>query len=633
MLYTEEQILNGLNEHQKKAITSYGQPIQVLSSSGSGKTSILTRKIVHMHRIYGVPIDRILAITFTNKASKEMRERLSKFLSCDIKNFKYVSTFHSLCHKILLGQYGKLGYLTNQATLCMDSDIRNICKTVQTKYKNLYNINTDTYSVDKLKSMFSLVKLSNNFNEGLDQLEYEYISDMFYDYQKELHKSSSIDFDDLLLLTVRLFQQDPEVLKFWQDKFDYFLVDEFQDTNSIQYQFLKLITENNKHNVLVVGDIFQSIYSFRGAKPENVKLFGLEFPNTLQIKMATNYRSTQNIVNLANKIVHATEDMENKHLFLEMETTNSVGKSVTYNTYSDDNFEAYSMCNYIKQLHNSGVPYGSMAVLLRTMFLSRVIESKLGFYRIPYVVVNGQNFFDRHEVSISLSYLKFSINLNDFLSFSKVVNTPSRTIGNKAMSIIESNYSVDWLDACKKSLPKLRPDSRTELVKFINIIENTLLIDPDKNPYKALKYILKEINFSKYLSDNFENASEREENLSELLSLMSTIGSNDSFTEYYNDQIITMINKDENDNNDRVKLMTIHGSKGLEFPIVFLPAVEDDILPSYRSMESFEKIEEERRLFYVAVTRAKSLCFISNVEKRSTTPFRKKPSRFLNNLF
>ena len=598
----------------------------------SHNTSVLTRKVVHMNKVYGVPIQRILAITFTNKASKEMKERLSKYLNCDIKELKYVSTFHSFCHKVLQGHYKKLGYLTDNVNLCMDSDIRNICKTVQTKYKNLYGISTDFYTVDRLKSSFSLVKLSNNFNEGLDQLELEHLSEMFYDYQRELRKSSAIDFDDLLLLSVRLFETYPDILELWQNRFDYFLVDEFQDTNSIQYQLLKLITAKNKHNVLVVGDIFQSIYSFRGAKPENVKMFELEFPNTLQIKMTKNYRSTQNIINLANKVVHATEDDENRQLFLEMETDNSIGKAVTYNTYSDENVEAYNICNYIRQLHNSGVAYDNMVILLRTMFLSRVLESKLSFYRIPYIVVNGQNFFDRHEIALLLSYLKFSINLNDFLSFSKIINTPSRTIGVKAMSIIESNYTTDWLDACRKSIPQMRPDAKIELKKFVDIIDKMIGLDPDKNPYLTLKLAIKEIGLSKYLSDNFDNAGDREDNVMELLSLLSSLHSTETFTDYYNDQILSMISKEEDKVKDKIKIMTIHGSKGLEFPVVFLPAIEDDILPYVKTQNDPTKIEEERRLFYVAITRAKSLCFISNSEKRLYNN-RKKPSRFLNNLF
>ena len=827
----------------------------------SHNTTTLTKKICHLNKIKNIPLERILAITFTNKASVEMQERVTSLLKLN-KKPDWISTFHALSIKILKGNMSKIGF-KESFTIYDGYESKSLIKSILDVYlfdNNLENEKT-IYSEDNMKSIISRIKLSSEYDEGMDALKRSYpnmntknktkffdnIEEIFKLYQARLKANNSLDFDDMLVFAVKILKNNPDIKQQWQSKFDYILVDEYQDTNGIQYELLKLIIGNNRDNVMVVGDPFQcvtgdctvtikqttpegeqviqklikdveigdkiltqknnqfiysavtkkqkysdrpvlkiktssghsitmtpnhrcftlgnlnnfkkepyvsielncllgfhvhiegrpfsqkrvfsnytkayryavelqrlhdlnllefynvyrnseetklieiqaqelqcgnlipvvidekiefteivdirympvgdvydieisdtgiliandivshnSIYEWRGARAENILSFDKDFKNTKIIKLENNYRSTSDIINFANRIV-SESSVAWKDKLVNLRTDNKTNsKDVLVNTYSTDEIEAQTIANQIQLLTRRGnFEYKDFTVLLRMSFISRIMEQYFIRSRIPYHVVGGLTFYERAEIKVLLNYLKFACNPNDRLSFEKIISVPSRSIGVQAIKNIEKNHETDWIGALKKTIPSFRDTMKKNVESFVKLIEHVRPF-ANEQPCDALRHIVNKIDFHSYLENKYpDNYEDRINNVNELINILEKTQYDKTLFMDFLTEYVTKSDQDSVDDNNCVKIMTIHASKGLEFPVVFIPAMEDDVLPSYRANDT-AKQEEERRLFYVAVTRAKKMCFISYARMRGfniqSGKTKKSMSRFLNNV-
>lgn len=630
-LYTEADVLKGLNEQQKDVVLTYGKPILTLAGAGAGKTSSLTKKICHMVLVKNIPIDEILALTFTRKASIEMQERIKDYLGLQVTP-KWISTFHSLGTKILRGNMKRLGYKDN-FTIYDSNDSKTLIKSIVDKYVDDNSLSSMVYTEELLKSLISRIKLSSSYKDGFETLKATYrlpnvnnmdkffthIEDVFNIYQGELKKNNAVDFDDILVHTVVLLKEHADIREELQNRFKYILVDEYQDTNGIQYEMLKLLVgEKHKNNIMVVGDPQQSIYGFRGALIQTILGFDKDFENTKVVKLETNYRSTHNIIKFANKIfTKANIAWKDKLLELKPSHTATQGNEVVINRFPTDDSEAMYIVNQIKQLVRNSVKYSDITILVRMSFLSRIIEENFIRNGIPYHLLNSIPFYERAEIKTLISYLKFMVNPDDKHSLDKIINVPSRTIGKQALTTIESHYAGDWIQAIENSANTLRGLASVNAKQFVSIIRDiSTKFDVDKQPYHAVMELINRLKYYDYIASKYpENVDDRNRNIQELVSLFQHIeDTNATFSDFIIEHLQTPKEEDKN-NQNKVTIMTIHASKGLEFPVVFLPALENDILPSNKA-KTPEQIEEERRLFYVACTRAKKLCLISSAQNR-----------------
>ncbi len=621
-------ILKGLNQEQKEAVTYFSSPLLVLAGAGSGKTRVITHKIMFLIKELGIPLDRILAITFTNKAAQEMKERVKSYLSLSNEP-KWISTFHSLSAKILRIEAEALGF-SRDFIIYDEEDSKKALKDV---IKEL-DLSDDIYKVERVKSIISQIKQYSD-SSVLDfySMEMPHIRKIYEKYEEHLAFSNAMDFDDLLLNVVKLFQENGEILKKWQNKFDYILVDEYQDTNKIQHEILKLLV-GNRDCITVVGDPQQCIYTWRGANPENILDFEKDFPNTKIIKLERNYRSTQIILETANKVISKSKGRW-KEKVLKLWTDKEEGEKPYLVVLETEKQEALFIAKQIKKLLTEGYRYSDMAVLIRMSYLSRNIEEYLLRYNIPYQIVGGFKFFERAEVKDILAYLRFALQPKDTQAFKRIINLPPRGIGEKTIKKIEAFKETDWLQALKDSYESMPKKVKVKLQEFIELIE-TVRKHGNEKPSQMAKYIYDAIRYEEYLSSKYpKDWEDRVENIKELFNALNEIEkSKKTFLEFLEESSLTQAQDNLEDNNT-VKVMTVHASKGLEFPVVFIAGVEEGIFPSGRAFEDIEQLEEERRLFYVAVTRAKEKLYISMSNLRSSyaNQFNKtKPSRFLKDI-
>jgi len=600
-------MLEGLNQEQKAAVEHFGSPLLLLAGAGSGKTKVLTHKIGYLIREKGIKPHRILAITFTKKAAHEMAGRVEKMLAIKPRS---VGTFHSFCVRVLREDIAALGRKFDNKFIIYDqTDTKKTLKDI------LKRFNLDPKEADDAQKTISKAKQTyrGNLVEHIASLPFPHnqYAETANAYQLSLEQSNALDFDDLIHYTTRLFVQSAETLGKWQDRYDFIMVDEFQDTNEIQYSLIKLLSGKNKNSIFVVGDPFQTIYTWRGAVPENILKFGREF-GAVEMKLEKNYRSTKRILDVANIVIGKVDRMWAGKI-LTLHTDKEEEGEVIYRESVDHDSENRYVAEKIIDL-SATYSYSDMAVLIRMSFLSRGLESCFMQYGIPYEIVRGLAFYERAEVKDLLCYLRFMANPRDRAAFERIVNTPVRGIGKKAISIITETFESDWIQALKDASlsrrQRLNMDALAAMItKHMDAVE--------EKPYTVLMSIIRDLNFLEYLKEEYkEDHEDRIENVSELCNvLLSVETEGKAFSEFMEDSLLAS-DQDRISHEETVKIMTIHAAKGLEWPVVFLPALEEGIFPSERSIMHPAALEEERRLFYVACTRAKEGLYLSSAGYR-----------------
>lgn len=626
--------INTLNDKQKEALLATKGPLLILAGAGSGKTKVVTSKIAYLIEELQVPSWKILAITFTNKAANEMRDRVSKLIDEDISSM-WIGTFHSICVRILRKNIDKIGYSSSFTIYDRDDQI-----TVVKEAIGDLGLDRDIYKPRSIVNDISNIK-----SEGLSPKEYidlnktnffkENLGKIYEIYEKKLVSNNALDFDDLLIKTVDILRDYEDVRDFYRSKFEYIFVDEYQDTNKIQYEFIKLVA-GNEPNLTVVGDNDQSIYKWRGADINNILNFHKDFPGAKIVKLEQNYRSTQKILEVANKVIENNRTRIEKNLW----TSRNEGKPVVYREFPHSNEEEYGVINKIIGLHYKGEEFKDMAILYRTNAQSRGFEEALVRESIPYKIVGGLKFYDRMEVKDILAYLRAINNTDDNVSLSRIINRPKRGIGDTSLA--------DLLDYADKNGISLY-DLVTNIDKFedLNIrarknvrdFGSILKILKDRSEKLSIGKLFEEVLYeSGYVEDlksqNTIEAKTRLENIEELHSnIMEYDREGVELAEYLN-TLSLLSDVDKTSEESGVNLMTMHAAKGLEFSTVFLVGFEEGLFPSNRSIESEDEVEEERRLCYVGVTRACNNLFISSSRTRSMygklTPA--KRSRFIHEM-
>ncbi len=602
-------MLSGLNLEQKAAVEHFGQPLLLLAGAGSGKTKVLTHKIGYLIREKSIKPHRILAITFTKKAAQEMADRVERMLAIKPRS---ISTFHSFCVRVLREDIAALGRKFDTKFIIYDqTDSKKALKDI------LKRFNISPKELDAVQKTISKAKQA--YRGGIVEyiLALPFPQNQYAEaantYQRELEQSNALDYDDLIHLTTHLFVTRPEVRGKWQDRYDFFMVDEFQDTNEIQYSLIKLLSARNRDNIFVVGDPFQTIYTWRGAVPENILKFGREF-NATEMRLEKNYRSTRKILDVANIVIGKVDRIWADKV-LTLRTDKEEEGEVEYCKAAEHDEENRRIAKKIMELASTKTrSYADMAVLIRMSFLSRGLESSFMQYGIPYEIVRGLAFYERAEVKDLLCYLRLMSNTRDRAAFDRVVNTPSRGIGKKAVEVITGNFKTDWIQALQDAGFSAR--QRVSANALISLIMKYGAMVEEK-PYTVLMGLIQGLNYLEYVKEQYkEDHEERIENISELCNVLLSIETKGkTFSEFMEDNLLAS-DQDRISMGESVKIMTVHAAKGLEWPIVFLPALEEGIFPSERSLESGAALEEERRLFYVACTRAKEGLYLSSAGYR-----------------
>ena len=596
-------MLEGLNEQQKKAVIQKDGAMLILAGAGSGKTKVLTTKIAYLISEYGVSPYNILAITFTNKASKEMQQRITSLIG---KSSITASTFHSFGVKILKENYDLLGYKKNFVILDSDDSLTLIKKLL----KDL-NYDPKMFSPYVIRN-----KISSNKNEFILPSEYKKFvrneeDDVVYKvyqlYEETLKRNNSVDFDDLLILPIILFRQFSDVLERYQDRYKYIFIDEYQDTNHAQYLLTKMISDKYK-NICVVGDNDQSIYAFRGANYKNILNFENDYKNCTVVMLEQNYRSKKIILEAANCVIRNNKFRKDKNLWSDKED----GSLISLYQASDEKDEVNYIIGEIKKLLDKSIEKKDIAILYRTNAQSRVFEQEFLKQNIPFRIVGSFYFYSRKEIKDLLAYLRVIYNPNDDISLLRIINTPKRGIGNKTISELEFKASIE-----NKSLFDCIVEGKAK--EFKDIILD-LKNDLDKMSLTDfIEDILNKTGLKKALEEHSLEADIRLENLEEFKSvtknfedLTGVISLEDFLLEV---SLVSDI-EEYKDDEDRITLMTVHAVKGLEFPYVFIAGLEEGIFPHRNSLNSNEELEEERRLMYVAITRAKEKLYLSWAKKR-----------------
>lgn len=612
--------LNLLNKEQREAVETVDGPLLVLAGAGSGKTRVLTYRIANLIENHGVAPWSILALTFTNKAAKEMKERTDNLIGIEESDM-WVTTFHSFCVRVLRIDIDRLGY-DSRFVIYDEQDQNGIIKDIVSPQI----FDEKRMSNGLVRSMISQAKNSGESPErflldsgtGMD----DKLVEIYRAYQKKLKSSNALDFDDLLIKTVELFETCPDVLEKYRKKFRFVLVDEYQDTNAPQYRIIKLICGEHR-NICVVGDDDQSIYGWRGADIRNILDFEKDFPGAKVIRLEQNYRSTKAILDCANSVITHNMGRKSKKLW----TAKVGGSPVEFLNVQNERDEAYNIAKTIIDLRRrEDRKFNDFAILYRTHAQSRVLESVLvSGFGIPISVIGGTRFYARREIKDLLSYLRLIANPSDDGALKRIINVPKRGIGEATVSAIESlSESMDQSMLITILTPGILPEKISKKVsRFADLMRDLFAKRYELSLEMLTEYIIDAIGYAQYIVEQGDdNLETRQENIEELLGAMReheeqiTPGSDalQSFLE------LTALNSDA-DNIDEsdgtVKLMTLHSAKGLEFPVVFMPGMEDDIFPSRRSKENETGIEEERRLCYVGVTRAKERLYLYAAEQRA----------------
>ncbi len=609
-----KELISKLNDEQIKPVKDTEGAVLVIAGAGSGKTRVLTSRIAYLVAEKGVAPKNIVAITFTNKAAKEMKDRLFKILGQT--EDMWVSTIHSMCVKILRRDAEKLGYdknFTIYDEIDKDKVLKRVCESL--------GLDVDKY----LKGAKFFISNAKNDCQGPEEAALEHAqlffieeyTKIYKEYENQLNRSNALDFDDLLFVTYKLFKKFPEVADYYSNKFHYVHIDEFQDTNKVQYLIAKRLALTHG-NLFVVGDDDQSIYGWRGAIVENILEFDTEFPNAKVYKLERNYRSTKKILDLANCIIANNTGRRDKKLW----TDNSDGTRIETFVGSDENNEASYVALQIKNLLDRGYKYSDFGVFMRINAISRAFEQEFTKYGIPYKVYGGFRFFERKEIKDLLAYLRVIANPSDDESFLRAVATPKRGIGDKTLADLKE-YSqslglsmIDGIDFLGGST--LSSSAIKKLGIFKNLISSFAEFAKQNNAPKLLKHVIETTSFLEIFEEDTEENESRKYNVNELINVAEIFVKENPNSDLYDflNSVTLSTDTDDIKEDDSVSIATIHAVKGLEFKCVFVAGLDEKILPIARSFDNEDDLEEERRLMYVAVTRARERLYLTRANSR-----------------
>ena len=634
-------LLNGMNDRQAEAVQTTEGPLLIMAGAGSGKTRVLTHRIAYLIDEKMVNPWNILAITFTNKAAREMKERAAALNPATQDCL--IATFHSMCVRILRREADHIGYNRN-FTIVDPGEQRTLMKRI------LKNLNLDP---KKWNERAILGTISNAKNDLIDEVAYakmagdmytEIVAKCYTAYQKELRQSEAMDFDDLIMLTLRLFDQNPDVLTYYQQRYQYIHVDEYQDTNHAQYQLVKLLASRFK-NICVVGDADQSIYGWRGADMQNILDFEKDYPEAKVVLLEENYRSTKTILQAANEVIRNNRNRRPKNLW----TQNEDGEEIVYYRANDEQDEALFVARTIDQLSREGYSHRDFAVLYRTNAQSRTVEEALLKANIPYTMVGGTKFYSRKEIRDVISYLNLIANPSDNISYERVVNEPKRGVGPGTVDKIRdfaASQEISLLDASANiMLSPVKGKAAQAVYEFANLILDLRDRLDDYSVTELVELVLKKTGYSAALAAQATLESQaRIENIEEFLSVTKNFDENpdnptdetglDKLSRFLNDLALIADTDDGDTESSEVTLMTLHAAKGLEFPVVFLVGMEENVFPLSRASEDEDELEEERRLAYVGITRAEKILYLTNANSRllyGRTNYN-QPTRFLREI-
>jgi DNA helicase II / ATP-dependent DNA helicase PcrA len=625
--------LDELNKAQREAVITVNGPLMVVAGPGSGKTRVLTYRIAQLLNI-GVPDYQILALTFTNKAASEMKERVIKLTGS--RNARLLmGTFHSVFARLLRSESHKLGFGKNYS-IYDEGDSLRLIKNIM----GLRGISAQQYNPNAIRSRISTVKNQlidpkSYADKAIDAFE-EKTAEIYHEYQKRLQQNNAMDFDDLLLKPIELFASQKNILTHYQDRFRFILIDEYQDTNLVQYVMIKHLAEKYR-NICVVGDDAQSIYAFRGADIRNILDFQKDYPEAKVIRLEENYRSTKTILDIADRVIKYNTDQINKNLW----TNNEEGEPVTLLTSLNDSGEGDSIADCImSDINRLKLNFKDFAVMYRTNAQSRAFEEAFRRNNVPYIMVGGTEFYQRKEIKDILAYLRILSNPNDDGSLIRIINYPSRGLGDKTLKYL-INYAVRNKLTLLKTIASIdiittvSPKAKNNILIFYNMLQKYVKLKDTISINELAHSLVDEIGIHKIFKEqNSPEAEDRWGNVLELLASISEYNTNNpnALLEEYLEEISLVTGVDSSDKNcNAVTLMTLHSSKGLEFPVVFIAGLEEGILPLYNSVLEDKELEEERRLFYVGITRAIKKLYFSYVQSRylyGDTIF-SVPSRFI----
>ena len=634
-------LLSALNKEQKEAVLHVDGPLLVLAGAGSGKTRVLTHRIAHLISEENVHPASILAITFTNKAAREMRERIDTLVG-QFSDYIWVSTFHSMCARILRRDIEKIGYGSNFVIFDY-SDQQSVVKEC---LKEL-NINDKNFPPKSMLSEIGRAKdelITPEMFTKMYQTDFRMskVAKIYELYQKKLKNNNALDFDDIIMLTIKLFMEHPEVLEYYQRKFKYILVDEYQDTNTAQYSLISMLAKRHG-NLCVVGDDDQSIYGWRGANIRNILDFEKEFKDAKVIKLEQNYRSTKTILGAANSVIKNNHGRKSKKLW----TDNEQGDCIKVLECNNEHEEAYFIANEIKRLREKeNIKLRDFAVLYRINAMSRVIEEMFMKEGIAYKIFGGLKFYDRKEIKDIIAYLRVIQNPSDNISLKRIINEPKRGIGNTTLDTAEkhangSGVSIFSIISNASNIPDLSR-AASKLENFVSMINMLRTLKNTMTASEIIDEVIERTGIvKKYEEEDTIESQGRIENIKELLSVALEFENAVEFEneekglEQFLEHISLVTDIDEMDEeSDYVVLMTLHSAKGLEFPVVFMPGLEEGVFPGYRSMMDENELEEERRLCYVGITRAREKLYMTHAFTRTlfgNTTYN-RVSRFLDEI-
>lgn len=633
-----EELLAGLNSEQKLAVKTTEGSVQIVAGAGSGKTRVLTHRVAYLLE-KGILPWNILAITFTNKAAREMKERVVRLVGSGSEEI-WISTFHSMCVRILRRNIDRLGYSRNFTILGFQDQLSALRQVLKEE-------NLDPKKFEPRGLLYKIGQAKNSLmtpetmKRQADRFLEEVLAQVYSCYQKKLRQNESLDFDDLLMVTVQLLQQVPDVLDYYQHKFQYIHVDEYQDTNHVQYVLVNLLAERHK-NICVVGDSDQSIYRFRGADITNMLHFEQDYPNARLIKLEQNYRSTKKILEAANEVIEHNTERKPKQLW----TDNKVGEKITLFEAETEQEEAFFIGEMIQKGYKEGHPYTDFAVLYRTNAQSRIIEEVFIKSNISYRIIGGIRFYERKEIKDLLAYLNLVINPNDNLSLTRIINVPLRGIGSSTLEKLQQYASSQELSLFKAIAERQEVGFTKRAIETLGNFYTLILNLHNSMSYFTVTEMVEEVlsrtNYREELKkENTLEAQGRLENLEEFFSVAQEFEKNSgdkSLVAFLTELALISGSEDltgeKEEKADAVQMMTLHSAKGLEFPYVFLVGMEENLFPHSRTIDDEREIEEERRLAYVGITRAEEKLFLTRAKLR--TIFGKTttnlPSRFLQEI-